>query len=360
MLNVPFALILLFVSAASMAQQNIEITHFDIGQGDATLIFSRVNEDSVITVLFDAGGYSRLSKEDAGSIIHRYLTDKNIDQIDYLVVSHYDADHIGGIVSGGYGNLYETSFVLGPDNRENTNDDIEVITVVDRGDERPPSSTIYQRYIDFTESVERVSIEDRFDLDYEIVLGPQAAMRCLAANGYVRGRDSQVRYTNTENERSLSFLLSFMDFDYLISGDLIGRKAGAENAEIEAAVADFLNRDSEDIDVLHVNHHGADNTSEQRFLDDIQAEVAIISCGDGNTHGHPYASALQRLINGSVQMIFQTNLGATEGELPADIDNFRKVFDGHIVISTNGTQFEVFKYGYPLHEGYYYTYNCVE
>ena len=89
------------------AQKSIDITHFDIGQGDATLIVSNISKDSIITALFDTGGYSSLSGEDAGLIIHSYLKNKNINRIDYLIVSHYDADHIGGIISGGNRNLYQ-------------------------------------------------------------------------------------------------------------------------------------------------------------------------------------------------------------------------------------------------------------
>ena len=351
---------LLFISEVATGQKAIEIVHFDIGQGDATLIVSTLEDNSTITVLFDAGGYSRLSGEDAGAIINGYLMEEGIEQIDYLIISHYDADHIGGIVAGGHNNIYETSFAIGPDGQENTGDDIRVINVIDRGDDDPPKSTIFQEYLNFTGSSNRMSIDSRSKLNYKIRLGSDAEMTCIAANGFVINRSSAVQYTNTENERSLSFILRYRDFDYLISGDLIGRRYGAENARVEEAVGEYIRRENINIDVLHVNHHGANNTSDEAFLNYIEAEIAIISCGDGNSHGHPTLETMERLIGANVQQIFQTNLGSTVGEVPESVNTYRSVFDGHVVLKTDGSEYVIYKYGYPAHKGYYFSFTCDE
>ena len=345
-----------------LSQQRIDITHFDIGQGDATLITSHISEDSIITVLFDAGGYNSLSGEDAGAIINEVLLNQNIRRIDYLVVSHYDADHIGGIINKGFRNLYQTSFIIGPDNKPNTKDDIKVTKVIDRGSEREPSSKIYALYRAFTQRVLRDSIKTAQDLKkgYEIPLGNNAKMTCLATNGFVLGRDARVQFANTENERSLCFLLEFKDFDYLISGDMIGRKAGAENARVEEVVGAFLKRKNQNIDVYHANHHGANNGSETNFLTAIEAEVAIISCGDDNSHHHPTLGSLNRMIDAGIDFIFQTNVGNTRDEVPLFVQERQKVFDGHVVIHTDGESYQIYKYGYANLNGYFYEFNCDE
>lgn len=130
----------------------------------------------------------------------------------------------------------------------------------------------------------------------------------------------------------------------MISGDLIGRKSGAEDAEIEAPVGRHLVNKGFNVDVLHVNHHGANNTSSTQFLNSIKAETAIISCGDNNKHGHPTVGNLERLIGSGVENIFLTNKGNASGEVPNYITNSTQVFDGHIVIETDGKSYPGLKF----------------
>lgn len=340
------------------SQEKIEIVNFDIGQGDATLIKATINSDSIITVLFDAGGYNSLSGEDAGLIIHEFLKSEDINKIDYLIISHYDADHIGGIIAG---KTYGTSFFLGPDGQEGTRDDIRVHNVFDRGDNSTPSSIIFGLYKTFAIQHNRKSLDTRQELDSEIILGPSAKMICLANNGYVSGASGKIKGANSENEMSLSFILTFKDFDYLISGDLIGRSpysGSKEDARLESAVGDRIKSMGRDIDVLHVNHHGADNTSESDFLEKIEADVAIISCGEENRHDHPRTEAILRLYQAGVQRILKTNAGMPNFPVPSDVADAVSNFDGHIVVETDGIEFSTYKYGYRHHKGYNFSFRA--
>lgn len=355
-IKIQLALVLFFAINFSYAQRNIQIVNFDIGQGDATFIKSVVSADSIITVLFDTGGYNSLSGEDAGLIINHFLRNEGIHKIDYLIISHYDADHIGGVAQE---SIYGTSFYIGPDKKEGTSDDIKVHNVIDRGDSETPSSTIFTIYKDFAEKHNRKSIDSPPELNYTIELGNDAKMICLAQNGYVSGRANVVPNTNTENERSLSFLLTYKDFDFLISGDLIGRSpysGSKEDARIEAAVGQQIKDLRRDIEVLHVNHHGADNTSESDFLMDIKADVAIISCGEDNRHEHPRTEALIRLHDAGVQDIFKTNEGTPNKPVPEEVKNKLRNFDGHIVINTDGSDYSIYKHGYPHHKNLSHSY----
>lgn len=66
----------------------------DVGQGDCTLIKTIQNK----TILIDGGG-SEFGNFDVGeSILLPYLLDRNINKIDYLMVSHFDSDHVGRII----------------------------------------------------------------------------------------------------------------------------------------------------------------------------------------------------------------------------------------------------------------------
>lgn len=48
-------------------------------------------------------------------------------------------------------------------------------------------------------------------------------------------------------------------------------------------------------DIMKVGHHGSDFSSDERFLDKIQPEISVISCGEHNRYGHPGKETLKRL-----------------------------------------------------------------
>ena len=54
-------------------------------------------------------------------------------------------------------------------------------------------------------------------------------------------------------------------------------------------------RDISDVTILKVAHHGSRNSTSSEFLEQIQPKVAIISCGENNTYGHPHEETLERL-----------------------------------------------------------------
>ena len=256
------------------------------------------------------------------------LAQYGVTRLDFIIASHYDADHIGGTITG-RANVHGTSFILGPNGEPGavvdddgdghdgwldtqqtepdadelgTDDDIAIAHFVDRGDTPQPSSVTYDKYAAMANAMgERITIASRAQVEaFDISLGGTAALRAVAANGFVRDRTARVSLVNTENERSLCFLLSFDGFHYLIGGDTIGRAAGSENAAVEKAIGEYLVDNDINVDVLHVNHHGANNGSEAEFLDLVAPEVAIISLGNDNDHSHPDDEALTQLVQAGV------------------------------------------------------------
>ena len=363
---------LLFVCSVStiLCAQELEIVNIRVGQGDATLILGPVKTDGTrVTVLFDGGD---IPVRDGGNIIRTVLWKRKIKTLDYLIISHDDADHLGGIAFGGvHGTgVHGTSFLLGfnnvpgdngdddgdgvedwiigapkfePDPEElGTDDDVKVINFVDYGDALMRSGVqAIQKYQRFANSMgNRITINDQTTVDsFEIDLGGGARMICFAANGFVRGRSQRVANVNTPNERSLSFLVTHGECDFLISGDLIGRRAGSENARVEEAVGLAIVNAGFKVDVLHVNHHGANNASSVAFLELIEPEIAIVSAGNRNDHEHPNNHALQRLVDAGVDRIFQTSWGTTEDEIPFDIRDHHAIWQQDIVIRSNGEHY---------------------
>ncbi len=68
------------------ASDKLEIHYIDVGQGDATLI--KCGEHFM---LIDAG------ENDKGKEVQAYLESQNIKKLDYLISTHPDSDHEGGV-----------------------------------------------------------------------------------------------------------------------------------------------------------------------------------------------------------------------------------------------------------------------
>ena len=355
------------IGASPAAAQDLEIVNIRVGQGDATLILGPPDTSGKrTTVLFDAGDIAEEGgRFDGGKVLGAVLARHGIKTLDYVIVSHYDVDHIGGLVSGGIhgaGALLgwnQTPGASGDDDGDGNNgwvgtaffepdkeeigrgDDIPVRFFVDRGDTPASSTVAYKKYKLLAESMgSRVTLDTQAKVNsFEINLGGGATMTVLAGNGFVRGRSQPVPRVTTENERSLSFLLSYNKFDYLISGDMIGRTAGSEDAQVESAVGELIQSMGVTVDVLHVDHHGADNGSDAAFLEMIKPTIAVISSGNGNDHRHPNKNALRRLEAAKVYRIVQTAWGTTDELMPEAVRRVQAIYQSDVVITSDGLNF---------------------
>ena len=97
-----------------------------------------------------------------------------------------------------------------------------------------------------------------------------------------------------DNDDSMLIRLDYGDFSCLIMGD-----AGKR-------VADFAKDGFLDCDVLQVPHHGARNTATDRLVALQNIKCGLISCGEGNSYGHPADETLQRY-NAAHKRIFRTD-----------------------------------------------------
>lgn len=356
-----------FLTSQISVADELEIVNIRVGQGDATLIQGPAKGDGTrVNVLFDAGN---ISKRDGGNIIRAILSKRKVKILDYLIISHDDADHLGGVAFGGH---HGVSFLLGynnvpgnpgdddgngisdwlpgkPDYRPDpaeigTGDDIAVKNFVDYGDHLMRKTVAIRKYQQFAKSMgRRITLNDQTHVDsFEIDLGLGAKMILMAANGYVRGRAEPVQNVDHPNERSLSFLVHYDKFDFLISGDMIGRgTSDRTNGHVEESVGHAIVAAGYQVDILHVNHHGADNASSAAFLDLIKPEIAIISAGNKNGFDHPRNNVLQRLIDAGVDRIIQTSWGTTRDRIPHDIRDHQAIWQQDIIIRSNGQHFWV-------------------
>jgi len=235
-------------SAASLSE--LQVHFIDVGQGDSTLILC--GNDSM---LIDAGDNSK------GTAVQLYLQKQGVEELTYLIGTHPDSDHIGGL------DVIMTKFdcgtVIMPDV---TSDTATYRDVIDTMDYRNYKNTLPQ-------------VGDVYSLG-------DAEFTIIAPN----------REYDDDNNSSVGIRLVHGNNVFLFTGD-----AGAE------AEADMLQNGIDlKADVLHAGHHGSDTSGSQDFIREVSPEYAVISCGADNPYGHPHEQALAVLKEQGVQ-IFRTD-----------------------------------------------------
>ena len=239
--------------ASSVEKNNdstMEVHFIDVGQGDATLI-----ESDGHYMLIDAGN------NDKGTALQLYLQKQGVEKLDYLVLTHSDADHIGGadvIVT-----KYDVDNVFFGDFEKENKTYEDLMAALE--------------YKNLTYSTPKVGSE--------YVLG-NAAFTIVAPN----------RVYEDANNSSIALVLTDGDITFLFTGDC---EAEAEND----ILANGLNIDC---DVYKLGHHGSRTSSIKAFLEAVTPTYGVISCGEGNDYGHPHAEPLNNLRSMGVQ-IFRTD-----------------------------------------------------
>lgn len=228
----------------------LQVHFIDVGQGDSTLIIC----DSE-AMLIDAGDNNQ------GTKIQNYLQKQNIKSLKYVICTHPDADHIGGMDVILYKFDCETIFMTDEKNDTNTYRDV-IDTMRNKGYSKtlPVVGDIY-------------------------TLGG-AQITVLAP----------INPSEDSNNNSISILITHGNNKFLFSGD-------AEEEEESDIVNNYI---SIDADVYKVGHHGSKTASSEEFLNAISPTYAVISCGEGNSYGHPHSATLNILRSMGVK-VFRTD-----------------------------------------------------
>lgn len=230
--------------------QQMEVHFLDVGQADATLVISGNH-----AMLIDTG------TRDKGTAIQNYLQKQGIEKLDYLILTHPDADHIGAaavvITKFEIGQVFMSDFEK--DNRTYRN-------LLETMDSRRVAWSTPE-------------VGDTYHLG-------SAEFTLVAPHD---------TYGNP-NDASLGILLENGENSFLFTGD-----AG------EAAEKDMVDSGiSLEADVYQAGHHGSNTSSSQVFLDEVKPEFAVISCGEGNSYGHPRAETLNAFRSRGIQ-VFRTD-----------------------------------------------------
>jgi len=264
---------------------NLTVYVLDVGQGDSALV---VSPDGTV-MLIDGGDNGK-----GTNVVLPYLKGLGVTHLNYIVASHYHADHIGGIDEVIKGGISLAGLAY------------------DRG-----GSYSGQTYNDYVAAVgsKRTTITDGQIID----LGGGAQAKCIAVNG------NGVPGASNENDLSVALVISFGNFDYFTAGDLSGETTSSYT-DIETSVAPEVG----DIEVCKVNHHGSGYSTNQYFLNTIKPEVSVFTVGD-NSYSHPAQEVIDRLA--AVDSYMYLTEEGSGGTVPPGKG---KVVNGHIVITTDG------------------------
>lgn len=252
---------------------NLKVHYIDVGQGDSILVQLPNGQTSLID-----GGPGNSSKT-----VVNYLKKQNVKKIDYLVVTHPHEDHIGGlpevIKSFDIGKIYM------PEVTHTTKAFENLLLAIKNKDKK----------ITITKAGD-VLIDEK-NIKYE----------ALAPNS-----DS---YDNLNNY-SIVLKLKYKNNAFLFMGD--AEKPSED--EILAAGYDIK------ADVIKVGHHGSNSSSGGKFITNVSPKHAVVSCGKGNSYGHPHKETVNRFTGNNIKL-------------------YRTDKDGTIVFTSDGDKITVIKLG---------------
>ena len=259
--------------AIPIAKEGELAVHFiDVDQADCALIM-----DGEKVMLIDTGDYPN---DEHKSYMLDYLKDRGVQTIDYLILTHPDADHIGGAP--------------------------EVIHAFDVKNCIMPSETktskVFERTLD---ALEENEVNVLLPVPGDVFTLEKASFEILAPNSE--------DYAEC-NDFSVVLRLDFGERSILFTGD-------AEKISETEMIAKYGETDALSADVLKVGHHGSDSSTTADFLSLISPSYAVISCGVDNKYGHPKPAIVTRLLD-------------------ADIEVYRTDKHGTVVLITDGEKLE--------------------
>ena len=235
-------LLLTLVKYSYLIDSSTYIYYLDVGQGDSTLI--RYRDEAI---LIDTGGKVSFEKEKWKEKTKYYYTDNNmkffrsigISNIDLLVLTHGDYDHIG-----------EAAHLI---------DNFKVNNI-------------------------KLNKGPFNDLEKEILKYNINQLDTYNGKLQLYFLDDGKIYDD-ENDNSTITLLVSNNKKYLFMGD-----ASKKNE------LNLINKyDLSNIEVLKLGHHGSNTSSDKAFIEKTNPKYSVISVGKNNKYGHPSRETLENI-----------------------------------------------------------------
>lgn len=251
-------------SASITMDGEMIVTFLDVGQGNAVLV-----ECDEEYMLIDGGD------REYSSFVVSYLQKQGVEEIKYLVSSHYDADHINGLI--GALNVFSVDMVLDGDYEWDT-----------------------KTYVSFQSAVEENGCEEIHPGVGEVYPLGEAEFTVVCPDDYTHSES---------NDNSIGLRIVYGETSFLICGDA---SSNMETWMLESGGVI-------DSDVLMCSHHGSKYSTSEAFLEGVEPSAVVISCGENNSYGHPSERVMKLLSEGSYDL-YRTDV---QGTLIASSDGNR-------------------------------------
>ena len=267
-----------------LPKNKLYINFVDVGQGDCMLI--RYNG---MNFLIDSGGGISAEDYDVGkNTLLPYLIDRKVYKIDYIIVSHFDADHCRAF-------LHVMKY-------------IKVKNAIIA--KQFKNSRMYSEFLEIANkkkiNIIYVKEKDHFKFkDFRIdIYNP----------------NDEAIMENVMNNNAILNMLRFGRINILCTGDL-------EKIAEDAIITRYSNSNILKADILKVGHHGSITSTSDDFLKLIMPRMALIGCGKNNKFGHPNQFILNKLSAIGCK-IYRTDLN---GEISICIDENAIISDNAMI-----------------------------
>ena len=221
----------------------VEAHFVDVGQGEFTLF-----DGPEANVVVDTADWQDEN-------VMPYLRERGIEEVDLVVATHPDADHIGQF--------------------DDVMENVDVTEVWMSG--TPHTTQTYEDAVDAVIESDAGYYEPRAGENFTV-----GGMRIEALH------PGEGELTGDGQKDSVSMRVTYGETSFMMTGDA---EKGAEREMVENAEDGEIELDS---DVYQMGHHGSKTSSSRVFLEAVDPEVAVYSAGEDNSFGHPNDEVLAR------------------------------------------------------------------
>lgn len=252
----------------AVAGKEMSVHFIDVGQGDSIFIKAPNGK----TMLIDGG------VKGAGKTVVDYLRTQGVTKLDYVVATHPDADHIGGLIA-----------VL---------NSISIKEFIDSG--KVHTSQTYEEMLALVNDKNiRYTVPKAGDT---VALDPTVKVDVLASD----------ENASDNNDASIVLRVAYQNISFLLMGDAghnIEKQLVQDGVDVEATI-------------LKAGHHGSNTSSLPQFIQAVSPLATILSYGQDNKYGHPHAEVVDAL----------TQVGS---------DIYGTAESGMIVVTTDGVTYDI-------------------
>lgn len=252
--------------------EKLKIYFIDVGQGDSMLVKTVRGKN----ILIDGGGSKNPDYDIGEKILVPYLLDRRIKTLDYVIISHFDEDHVGGVLTVMQELKVKKAIIARQ--FENSNN--------------------YKKFIKLAhEKKIKVIVVEAGDV---INIEKEIRLRVLWPDSKNKINE------NVLNNNSLVCKLEYKNFSIMLTGDIEEIAEKAILAKYKRNVKILKSN------ILKVAHHGSKSSSTEDFIKAVMPEIALIGVGKDNSFGHPSDGTIERLNKIKCKILRTDKMGEIE------------------------------------------------